>query len=109
MISRVSKAIDPIAITIYAALALGIAFVAVRRLRKGRPSIFEQARRIPPPTGLLTIGRAKRAEGTTDASADAGEDADTGAMHPGTAEAGEPGRHGDEATEEERARDARRR
>ena len=45
----------------------------------------------------------------TDASADAGEDADTGAMHPGTAEAGEPGRHGDEATEEERARDARRR
>ena len=87
---------DPIALTIYVALGLGILAVAIRRIvkGKGRPTLLDQARHIPPPTGLLEIARAKRAARTksTDAPVGSGEERTEG-----------------ERTEEERPTDARQR
>ena len=65
---------DPIAITIYSLLAVGIAFATIRRFTKGRPSVLEQARNIPPATGLIELVRSRgdaKTRTTTDASADA--------------------------------------
>ncbi|MEV7526923.1 tripartite tricarboxylate transporter permease [Agrococcus sediminis] len=88
---------DPIAITIYSALALGFGIAFVRRLRKGKPALLEQARHIPPPTGLVPVTRGKRAgKGGADASPEPGTD--------DAAAADADGR-----SEEERAEDARRR
>jgi len=72
---------DPIAITIYSLLAVGIAFATIRRLTKGRPSVIEQARNIPPATGLIAVVRGRRdakTRTTTDASADAVADTEVG-------------------------------
>ncbi|MDR7233569.1 tripartite tricarboxylate transporter permease [Agrococcus sp. BE272] len=101
---------DPIAITIYSALALGFGIAFVRRLRKGKPALLEQARHIPPPTGLVPVTRGKRAgKGGADASAEPGTDgagagAGTAAVADDAAAADADGR-----SEEERAEDARRR
>lgn len=78
---------DPIAITIYSLLAIGIVYIAIRRFTKGRPAIFAKAnpRNVPPATGMLELARARREAkanakaGRADASADAGADADASA------------------------------
>ncbi|MFJ6114612.1 tripartite tricarboxylate transporter permease [Agrococcus sediminis] len=105
---------DPIAITIYSALALGFGIAFVRRLRKGKPALLEQARHIPPPTGLVPVTRGKRAgKGGADASAEPRTDDAAGA---GTAETADDAAAADAdadaadgRSEEERAEDARRR
>ena len=72
---------DPIAITIYTLIAVGIAFATIRRFTKGRPSVLEQARNIPPATGLIALVRSRRdakTRTTRDASAAAAEYTEAG-------------------------------